>query len=150
MVKALVCHAHVALASAVAACCTESFTNSFKFHSGSTSHNPEHMLWDVGRPSYPCLQGDITLEFTWIDASGAVHTSDRYSAEGKALAGGVGLIGIITEIKLQMTPPSNTKVISKNLLSDANIGQDVLNLVKVRGWQHCQCCFADRLHAAHC
>lgn len=43
----------------------------------------------------------------------------------------MGLIGIITEIKLQMTPPSNTKVISKNLIPDANIGQDVLNYVKV-------------------
>jgi hypothetical protein len=82
-------------------------------------------------------QGDITLEFTWVDASGTVHTSERHSAEGRGLSGGVGLIGIITEVKLQMTPPSNTKVISKNLLPDASIGQDVLNLVKVgTGWQH--------------
>jgi hypothetical protein len=35
-------------------------------------------------------------------------------------------------VKLQMTPPSNTKVISKNMIPDANIGQDVLNYVKVR------------------
>lgn len=60
-----------------------------------------------------------------------MHTSDRHSPEGRALAGGVGLIGIITEVKLQMTPPSNTKVISKNMIPDANIGQDVLNYVKV-------------------
>lgn len=77
------------------------------------------------------MQGDIALEFTWVDASGVVRTSDRHSPEGKGLAGGVGLIGIITEIKLQMTPPSNTKAISKNLIPDINIGQDTLNYVKV-------------------
>lgn len=76
-------------------------------------------------------QGDITLEFTWVDASGNVHVNDRHSPEGKGLAGGVGLIGIITEIKLQMTPPSNTKAVSINLLPDHNIGQEVLNYVKV-------------------
>jgi hypothetical protein len=43
-----------------------------------------------------CLQGDITLEFTWVDASGKVHKSSRDSPEGHGLAGGVGLIGIIT------------------------------------------------------
>jgi len=43
-----------------------------------------------------CTQGDITLEFTWVDASGKVHKSSRDSPEGHGLAGGVGLIGIIT------------------------------------------------------
>lgn len=79
------------------------------------------------------MQGDITLEFTWIDASGTVRTSDRHSPEGKGLAGGVGLIGIISEVKLQMTPPSNTKVISVNLLPDARLGEDVKEFLKVRG-----------------
>lgn len=73
------------------------------------------------------------MEFTWVDASGTIRTSTRNSPEGKALAGGLGLIGIITEVKLQMTPPSNTKVISKNFIPDVNIAQDVLNYVKVRG-----------------
>lgn len=77
-------------------------------------------------------QGDIALEFTWVDASGTVRTSARDSPEGKGLAGGVGLIGIITEIKLQMTPPSNTMVISKNLLPDARIAEDVKEFLKVR------------------
>lgn len=79
-----------------------------------------------------CSQGDIALEFTWVDASGTVHTSSRQSAEGRGLAGGLGLIGIITEVKLQMTPPSSTKVASINALHDANIGTDVLQLVHVR------------------
>jgi hypothetical protein len=33
------------------------------------------------------LQGDIALEFTWVDASGTVHKSSRDSPEGRALAG---------------------------------------------------------------
>jgi hypothetical protein len=45
----------------------------------------------------------------------------------------VGLIGIITEVKLQLTPPSNIKAVSKNLLQDDNIGQDVLGYLQVRG-----------------
>lgn len=77
-------------------------------------------------------QGDIALEFTWVDASGTVQISGRDSAEGKALAGGVGLIGIITEVKLQLTPPSNIRAVSKNLLQDDNIGQDVQGYLKVR------------------
>lgn len=32
--------------------------------------------------------GDITLEFTWVDAQGNVHTSSRNSPEGHGLAGG--------------------------------------------------------------
>lgn len=36
------------------------------------------------------------LSFTWVDAAGKVHVSARDSPEGRALSGGVGLIGIIT------------------------------------------------------
>jgi FAD/FMN-containing dehydrogenase len=78
-------------------------------------------------------QGDIALEFTWVDAAGNVRVCDRYSEEGKGLAGGVGLIGIITEIKLQLTPPTNTKAISKNLLPDGKIADDVARFLKVGG-----------------
>ncbi|WIA41068.1 hypothetical protein OEZ86_004702 [Tetradesmus obliquus] len=74
--------------------------------------------------------GDIALEFTWVDASGGIHTSSRDSPEGHALAGGVGLVGIITEVKLQMTPPSNTQAVSINLLPDSNIAADVTKFLK--------------------
>uniref|UniRef100_A0A383WHX7 FAD-binding PCMH-type domain-containing protein n=1 Tax=Tetradesmus obliquus TaxID=3088 RepID=A0A383WHX7_TETOB len=74
--------------------------------------------------------GDIALEFTWVDASGGIHTSSRDSPEGHALAGGVGLVGIITEVKLQMTPPSNTQAVSINLLPDSNIAADVTKLLQ--------------------
>jgi hypothetical protein len=40
------------------------------------------------------------LEITWIDAKGNVHVSTRHSDEGHGLVGGVGLIGIITEVGL--------------------------------------------------
>jgi hypothetical protein len=41
-------------------------------------------------------------------------------------------VGIITEVKLQMTPPSNTKAVSVNLLPDANIAADVTKYLQVR------------------
>jgi hypothetical protein len=41
-------------------------------------------------------------------------------------------VGIITEVKLQMTPPSNTKAVSINLLPDANIAADVTKFLQVR------------------
>lgn len=77
-------------------------------------------------------QADISLEFTWVDSSGTVHTSSRSSPEGHGLAGGVGLWGIITEVRIQMTPPSNTKAISINLIKDGNIGVEVQGYAKVR------------------
>lgn len=49
------------------------------------------------------------------------------------MAGGVGLIGIISEVKLQMTPPSNTKAVSINLIPDSNIAEDVKSFIKVSG-----------------
>jgi hypothetical protein len=33
-----------------------------------------------------------------VDSSGNIHTSARHSEEGRALMGGLGLIGIITEV----------------------------------------------------
>lgn len=40
------------------------------------------------------------LSFTWVDAAGKVHVSARDSPEGRALSGGVGLIGIITGVRV--------------------------------------------------
>jgi hypothetical protein len=42
------------------------------------------------------------------------------------------LIGIITEVKLQMTPPSNTNAVSINLLPDGNMAADVTQFLQVR------------------
>jgi hypothetical protein len=36
------------------------------------------------------------IEFTWVDASGNVRVSARESPEGRALSGGLGLLGVIT------------------------------------------------------
>lgn len=73
----------------------------------------------------------ITRSFTWVDSSGNVHVSARDSAEGRGLAGGVGLIGIITEVELQMTPPSKTQAVSINFLPDATMAADVQKYLKV-------------------
>lgn len=46
------------------------------------------------------------------------------------------------QVKLQLKRLTNTKAVSINLLSDANIGQDVLRLVKVACRMHCLCKFS--------
>jgi hypothetical protein len=44
----------------------------------------------------PYRQADAVISFTWVDAAGQVHTSERHSDEGRAISGGFGLIGILT------------------------------------------------------
>lgn len=54
---------------------------------------------------------DTVLEITWVDGKGEVHTSPINSPEAMAISGGMGTIGIITELKIKMTPPSNTRLV---------------------------------------
>jgi FAD/FMN-containing dehydrogenase len=62
--------------------------------------------------------------------AGSCQHDDKFAV--CLFAGGVGLIGIITEVKLQMTPPSNTKAVSINLLPDTNIAADVTDFLQVQ------------------
>jgi hypothetical protein len=48
------------------------------------------------------LQCDIVTEITFVDGLGNVHVVPRHSAAGRGLCSGLGLLGIITELKLQM------------------------------------------------
>jgi hypothetical protein len=61
-----------------------------------------------------CLvQGDITLELTWVDAAGTVHVSSRDSPEGHSLAGGPlykPLIHCITVLQCKHTVTHNCLV----------------------------------------
>lgn len=57
-------------------------------------------------PTY--LQCDWFVDVTWVDAAGAVHVSRKGSEEAKALCGGIGLLGTLTEFTLQLTAPTNT------------------------------------------
>lgn len=74
---------------------------------------------------------DTVAEIVWIDGRGAVRRSLRDSDEGRAIAGGVGLTGIVTELVLQATPPTHTQLITRYLSSDADMLKDLDAMLKV-------------------
>jgi hypothetical protein len=43
----------------------------------------------------------------------------------------MGLIGLITELELQLTPPTHTKLITRYLSPDTNLVQDIEKMLKV-------------------
>lgn len=49
-----------------------------------------------------------------------------------ALNGGLGLSGILTELEVQLTPPTNTQLRTVLNKPDDNIYQDIQELLKVR------------------
>ena len=44
----------------------------------------------------------MVSEITWVDGKGEVHTAKRDSPEGHGLCSGMGLLGIISEVKMQL------------------------------------------------
>jgi hypothetical protein len=79
-----------------------------------------------------CPQADILLELTWVDGQGKVHVSDRNSTAGKALVAGLGVGGIVTELLLQVQPPSNTQLVTRFKQIDAQLLEAVQEMLKVR------------------
>lgn len=71
------------------------------------------------------------LELTWVDGKGEVHVSPRNSTAGKALVGGLGVAGVVTELLLQLHPPSNTELKTRYKVSDINLLADVKAMLKV-------------------
>jgi FAD/FMN-containing dehydrogenase len=90
------------------------------------------------------MQADILLELTWVDGSGKVHTSSRDSDAGRALVSGLGVAGVVTELLLQLQPPSHTALSTRFKRSDANLLNDVHEMLKVG--KLCQ--LLTRLHLA--
>jgi FAD/FMN-containing dehydrogenase len=76
------------------------------------------------------MQCDWFVDVTWVDARGDVHTSPRGSDEAAALCGGIGLLGALTEITLQLTEHSNTLFSTKYIRDDANLATDVEEILK--------------------
>jgi hypothetical protein len=75
----------------------------------------------------------MIIDVTWVDGLGNIHRSRNPSPEFHAISAGLGLTGIVTEIKLQLTPPTNTKLITRYLSSDATLFDDIEKMLKVRG-----------------
>jgi hypothetical protein len=44
----------------------------------------------------------MVTSITWVDGRGVVHTSARDSPEGRGLCSGMGLLGVVTELQLQL------------------------------------------------
>ncbi|KAG0620399.1 hypothetical protein M758_4G213200 [Ceratodon purpureus] len=72
-----------------------------------------------------CSLGDLVTKMKWVNAKGDIIVSDAQTEQGamevRALVGGLGLLGIITEFTLQLQPPSLTVVESRNDLDDSHI-----------------------------
>jgi len=68
----------------------------------------------------------------WVDAAGTVHTATRADPKTwRALNGGLGLIGAITELVLQLTPPTNTQLKTVLNQPDSRMYELVVELLKV-------------------
>lgn len=78
------------------------------------------------------LQGDIVTELTWVDGLGNVHRDSRNSDAGRALVGGLGVAGIVTELLVQLEPPSLTAVDTRFKQHDGKLYDDVVSMLQVR------------------
>lgn len=73
---------------------------------------------------------DTILEVVWIDGTGKVHTSKKGDPEFAAFNGGLGVFGVMTELLIQLTPPTNTQLITVTN-KDTKLMADINNLLKV-------------------
>jgi hypothetical protein len=69
-------------------------------HTHTRTHTHTHTHTHKHTTSRTHAQADITINITWVDADGNVRVSDRLSPEGHALSGGVGMLGVITGVRL--------------------------------------------------
>jgi hypothetical protein len=86
------------------------------------------------------LQGDIVAELTWVDGLGNVHRDSRDSDAGRALVGGLGVAGLVTELLLQLEVPSVTAVETRFKKHDGKLYDDVVEMLKVgrcEPWRSC-------------
>lgn len=60
-----------------------------------------------------------------------VHKSKPSDPEFRGMAGSLGVFGVVTELLMQMTPPTYTTLTTIEQ-KDTNLFKDVQNLVKVR------------------
>eukprot|EP00878_Enallax_costatus_P025086 GHUV01026807.1.p1 GENE.GHUV01026807.1~~GHUV01026807.1.p1 ORF type:complete len:612 (+),score=124.44 GHUV01026807.1:250-2085(+) len=74
---------------------------------------------------------DWFVEVTWVDANGDIHTSVKGTEDAKALCGGIGLLGVIAEITLQMKPTTNSWFKTWYLKDDAHLAEDIEAMLKI-------------------
>jgi FAD/FMN-containing dehydrogenase len=95
------------------------------------------------------LQADIVTAIMFVDGTGTTHRVPRSSRVGRGLAGGLGLLGVITEVSLQLRPGlGRMRSWSTGPRSDANMAQELLQLwVSAAGLECSSCahCWAEAL-----
>lgn len=78
--------------------------------------------------------GNLVVGIKWVNAKGEVIVRDSQTEDGvkevRALVGGLGLLGIATEITLQLQPNSRTIVEVRKGLKDTNMVADVKNILE--------------------
>eukprot|EP00882_Tetradesmus_deserticola_P017756 GHRQ01019044.1.p1 GENE.GHRQ01019044.1~~GHRQ01019044.1.p1 ORF type:complete len:130 (-),score=23.88 GHRQ01019044.1:262-651(-) len=83
----------------------------------------------AGSPSSLC---DIVTSIQWVDGKGGVQTSARSSPEGKAICGGLGVIGVVTQLTLQLHAPGKVFVQTRARVADTQLMADIAAMQKVR------------------
>lgn len=73
---------------------------------------------------------DTVLEVTWVDGTGKVRVSKKGDPEFAAFNGGLGMFGIMTELLIQLTPLTNTELITV-MKKDTNMMEEINKLLKV-------------------
>ena len=75
---------------------------------------------------------DAIVSVTLVAADGSVSTVSRAEPEAwAAINGGLGLTGVITELLVQLTPPTNTQLHTVLNHDDANMYEMIQELLKV-------------------
>jgi FAD/FMN-containing dehydrogenase len=75
------------------------------------------------------MQADIVKAITFVDGTGNITRVNRNNRVGRGLAGGLGMLGVMTEITLQLQPGlGKTRSWGTGARSDTNMAQEVLDL----------------------
>jgi FAD/FMN-containing dehydrogenase len=75
------------------------------------------------------MQGDFVTAITFVDGTGNITQVSRNSNIGRGLVGGLGMLGVITEVSLRLKPGlGKARSWSTGLRSDANFAQELLQL----------------------
>jgi FAD/FMN-containing dehydrogenase len=72
----------------------------------------------------------LVRSLKWVNGKGDVIVSGTDTEEGAALLGGIGLLGVITEITFQLEPSSLTVVEVREDLDDATMAAEVERIMK--------------------
>lgn len=86
-------------------------------------------------------QADMVTHITFVDGRGEIHTVDRHCLEGRGLTGGLGLLGVITEVTIRVRQGLlKTHLWAVGPKNDTNIEQELTDLIvsgaRGPGWQH--------------